>query len=127
MTQDHEIHDFDNTVVAVLDERPETNDAASTLDAEGFDFEVLSGAEGREHLDPSGETSGLATVKRLLNAFGDQYRVLERLNHHLDEGRRVVSVEVSDDDSARAVEILQEHGGEYIWKFGTWTFTRIGE
>lgn len=128
MTDAHEIHEFDNTVVAVLDERPETKDASAALADEGFDFEVLAGDEGKEHLDPAGETSGLATVKRLLNAFGDQHRVLDKLNAHLEAGRTVVSVEIEDDvDSARAVEILKDHGGEFIWKFGTWTFTRINQ
>jgi hypothetical protein len=39
----------------------------------------------------------------------------------------VISVDTEPDEAAEAIQILQDHGGEYIWKFGTWTFTRIGE
>lgn len=125
--QDPDVHDFDNTVVAILDYEPEAADAVEALSEAGYDFEVLRGDEGKEHLDPAGEKGAKATVKRLLNAFGDQYRVLDRLYAELDEGNLVVSVDSPPDQASEAVRILQDHGGEYIWKFGSWTFTRIGE
>jgi hypothetical protein len=121
-----EVHDFNDTVVAVLDREPAVEDAVERLADAGYDYEVLVGEEGKAHLDPSGEDDGVATVKRLLNAFGDQYRVLDRLNSELDEGKIVISVDSAPDEAVEAVEILQDHGGSYIWKFGTWTFTRIG-
>ena len=128
MTDSHEVHEFDNTVVAVLDLEPTTTEVVSRLEEAGYDYEVLTGTEGKKHLDPAGETSGSATVKRLFNAFGDQYRVLDKLNEHLDAGRSVVSVEIAEDaEAAEAIEILRNHGGDYVWKFGTWTFSRIGE
>ena len=122
-----EIHDFDDTVVAVLPDEPSVDDALSDLIAAGYDVEVLRGDEGKAHLDPSGESGPTATIKRLLNAFGDQYRVLDRLNEALDEGRLVISVDSKPDEATEAVEILQDHGGEFIWKLGTWTFTQIAE
>ncbi|MGD2043472.1 MAG: hypothetical protein PVJ28_07455 [Acidimicrobiia bacterium] len=125
-SHDSEVHDFDNTVVAILDHEPEAADAIDRLSEAGYVFEVLRGADGKAHLDPAGEKSAKATVKRLLNAFGDQYRVLDRLEAELDKGSLVVSVDSPPDEADQAVRILQDHGGEYIWKFGSWTFTRIG-
>lgn len=122
-----EIHDFDDTVIAILDHEPAAADAVGRLSEAGYDFEVLQGEEGKDHLDPGGTNGAKATVKRLLNAFGDQYRVLDRLQAELDDGNLVISVESTPDQADQAVKILQDHGGEYIWKFGTWTFTRIGE
>ncbi len=122
-----EIHDFDDTVVAILDETPAVADAVDRLSAAGYDFEVLRGTEGKDHLDPAGQKGAKATVKRLLSAFGDQYRVLDRLQSALDRGDLVVSVDASPDEATEAVHILQDHGGEYIWKFGSWTFTKISD
>jgi len=122
-----DIHDFDDTVVAILGHEPDVRDAVQSLTDAGYEFEVLRGEEGKAHLDPAGEKGAGATIKRLLNAFGDQYRVLERLTEELDEGHLVISVDTQPDEAAEAIQILQDHGGEYIWKFGTWTFTRIGE
>lgn len=122
-----EIHEFDNTVVAVLDRVPAAQSAVDRLADAGYEFEVISGEEGKGHLDPGGEEGMGATVKRLLNAFGDQQRILERLQQELDEGNLVISVETVPDEADEAVRILRDHGGSYVWKFGTWTFTRIGE
>ncbi|MFZ0012943.1 MAG: hypothetical protein WAL25_02395 [Acidimicrobiia bacterium] len=122
-----EIHDFDNTVVAILSQESEAEGALSELTAAGFEVEVLRGQEGKEHLDPAGETGAMATVKRLLNAFGDQYRVIDRLYEELDEGNLVISVDATSDEAGEAVGILQDHDGEFIWRLGTWTHTRIGE
>ena len=122
-----EIHDFDDTVIAILDREPDVRDAVEGLEAAGYDFEVLRGEEGKEHLDPSGQQGAKATVKRLFNAFGDQHRILDRLYTELDQGKLVVSVDAGPDQAGGAIEILREHGGEFIWRLGKWTFNRIGE
>lgn len=122
-----DIHSFDDTVVAILANEPSVEDALTDLSAAGYDVEVLRGEEGRAHLDPAGASGPTATIKRLLNAFGDQYRVLDRLNEALDEGQLVISVDSKPDEATKAVEILQDHGGEFIWKLGSWTFTQIAE
>lgn len=92
----------------------------------GYEVEVLSGQEGKEHLDPVGESGPVATVQRLLNAFGDQYRVLERLYTELDDGNLVVSVDTGARGADDAIRILQEQDGEFIWRLGTWTYSRVG-
>jgi hypothetical protein len=122
-----QIHDFDDTVVAILRDRGVADEVGSQLSAAGYDYEILEGEEGKTHLDPAGESGAGATLKRLLNAFGDQYRVLDELNDHLDEGSLVISVDSKPDEAGEAVAILQEHGGEFIWKLGAWTYTQIGE
>ena len=122
-----DIHDFDDTVVAVVADSTSAQQAASDLEAAGYEVEVLKGEQGKEHIDPAGETSPVATVKRLLNVFGDQYRVIERLNAALDEGDSVISVDAKPDEATRAVEIIQEHGGEFIWKLGSWTYSQVAD
>jgi hypothetical protein len=122
-----EIHDFDDTVVAILSEAEKAKSAMAELKAAGYDIEILEGEEGKRHLDPAGESGPVATVKRLLNAFGDQYRLIERLFAELDDGNLVISVEAERDEADEAVRILQEHDGEFIWQLGTWTYTRVGE
>ncbi len=120
-------HDFDNTIVAILDEEPAVQDAAQGLAASGYDFEVLSGEEGRAHIHPGSEDGVMPAVKRLLKAFGDQHRIIDRLDDALQQGKVVVSVEMDDDEPGDAISILKDHGGHYIWKLGDWTFTRIGD
>jgi hypothetical protein len=122
-----EIHDFDDTVVAVFDDSSVVPDVTGELAAAGYRYEVLQGDDGRRHLDPGGETGAGATVKRLLNVFGDQYRVLEHLYEKLDEGAVVVSVDAEQGATGDAVEILQNHDGEFIWKLGAWTYTQVAE
>lgn len=122
-----DIHDFENTVVAVLDSRPAVANAVDQLSQRGYEFEVLVGKEGQEHLDPKGETGVIATIKRLIALFGDQHRILERLSQALKEGKVVVSVEAEPDEAAGAISILRDHGGHYMWKFGEWTFVPIGD
>jgi hypothetical protein len=122
-----EIHDFDDTVVAVFDDSSVVPDVTGELGAAGYRYEVLEGDDGRRHLDPGGETGPGATVKRLLNVFGDQYRVLEHLYEKLEKGAVVVSVDAEPDAAEDAVEILQNHDGEFIWKLGAWTYTQVAE
>jgi hypothetical protein len=122
-----EIHDFDDTVVAVFDDPGVVSDVTGELGAAGYHCEVLQGDEGRSHLDPGGDSGPGATVKRLLNVFGDQYRVLEHLYEKLDRGSVVVSVDSEPDEAGEAVKVLQDHGGEFIWKLGTWTYTQVAE
>jgi hypothetical protein len=122
-----EVHDFDDTVVAVISDRQSADEAAAELTAAGYDVEVLAGSDGQEHLDPAGESGPVATVKRLLNAFGDQYRILDRLNSELDIGNIVISVDAAGEDAEEAVRILNQYEGEFIWKLGAWTYSPVGD
>lgn len=120
-----EIHDFDDTIVAILDERASAKRVVDRLTGARYDYEVLEGDEGKAHLDSLGVSGPVAMMKRLLNVFGDQYRVMEHLDQQLDDGKVVISVDAKPEEADEAVHVLQNNGGEFIWKFGTWTFTRV--
>ena len=118
-------HSFENTVVAVLQSGDNASEAVDRLAEAGFEVEVLEGESGSAHLDPGGNEGFWASIKKAASSLGDEQRVLERLDSALSDGRVVVSVEIGDRDGKDAVSILRKHGGEYLWKFGNWTFTPI--
>lgn len=122
-----DIHDFDDTVVAILDDRASADSAIGQLTDAGYDYEILEGDEGKAHLDPAGHSGPVASIKRLLNMFGDQYRVIEHLHGQLDDGKVVISVDAKPEDADQAAKVLQDNGGEFIWKFGTWTYTQASD
>lgn len=122
-----ETHDFDDTVVAVLDNTEVAGEVVDRLTETGFDHELLEGEEGKAHLDPASDSGPGATLKRLLNVLGDQHRVLDHLNQQLDDGKVVISVDAKPEDADEAAKVLRDNGGEFIWKFGTWTYTRAGD
>jgi hypothetical protein len=117
-------HSFENTVVAVL-AAGSSDDALQQLSAAGYEYEVMEGESGGKHLDPGGVVGIWSALKRAAAALGDETRVLDRLESALAEGKLVVSVDISEREGKQAVSILREHGGEFIWKFGDWTFTPI--
>jgi hypothetical protein len=117
-------HSFDNTVVAVLKSRDEAREAMDRLGEAGYEMEILEGESGRAHLDPGGDDGFWASVRRAATSLGDEKQVLERLDAALSEGRAVISVDLDQRDGKEAVSILREYGGEYLWKFGDWTFTQ---
>lgn len=119
-----EPHDFNDTVVAILDDRGDVETTAQALRAAGYETEVLTGEDGIAHLDPtSGEETSV--FRSMLEVFGDQRRIVDQLTEALEEGKSVISVESDPDDATEAVRLLTEHGGHYVWKFGEWTYTRI--
>jgi hypothetical protein len=121
-------HDLNRQVIAILDSEPEVRDAVTTLDERGFRYEVMQGEEGREHLDPSGEDHGVfGAVERLAKRLGDEQRILERLDRAVADGNTVIAVYAEDDAATEAVEILKDHGGSYLWRFGQWSHVRVGE
>jgi hypothetical protein len=122
-----DIHDFDNTVVAVLSDEATVDEVSAALSAAGYEVEILKGDEGKAHLDAVGQTGAVATIKRLVDAFGDRFRVAEKLERELEKGNVVISVDAKPDEAEEAVNVLREHGADFIWKLGSWTFTRVGE
>jgi hypothetical protein len=119
-----DIHSFENTVVAVLS-AGSSSEALEQLSAAGYEYEVMEGESGSKHLDAGGKEGFWAALKRAAAALGDETRVLNRLDSELAEGNIVVSVDISGREGKQAVSILREHGGEFIWRFGDWTFTPI--
>jgi hypothetical protein len=119
------MHDLTGTVVAIIDDPEDGREAIAALAQEQFRAELLQGEEGRSHLADDDE--GLSgVVRKLVLAFGDEVRILDRLDRALDGGRSVVSVDVDDDQAPRVAAILEEHGGHDMWRLGEWSFNRIG-
>ncbi len=122
------MHDLTGTVVAIIDDAEEARAALAALAGEQFQAELLHGEEGRAHLTEEHEEGLSAVAKKVALAFGDEMRIVDRLDKALVSGRSVVSVVVADDEeqAARVAVILDEHGGHDMWRLGEWSFNRIG-
>ena len=120
------MHDLTGTVVAIIDDLEEGRTAVAALAQEQFTAELLHGEEGRAHLTETDEKGLSAVAKKVALAFGDEVRIVDRLDTALENGRSVVSVDVDDDNAARVAVILEEHGGHDMWRLGEWSFNRIG-
>ena len=122
------MHDLTGTVVAIIDDAEEGRAAVAALAQQQFSAELLNGEDGRAHLNEEDANALSAAVKKLALAFGDEMRIVDRLDKALQNGRSVVSVDVNDDDddAARVAVILEEHGGHDMWRLGEWSFNRIG-
>ena len=122
------MHDLTGTVVAIIDDAEDGRAAIAALAQQQFPAELLQGEEGRAHLTAEGEGGLSAVAKKVALAFGDEVRIVDRLDKALQDGRSVVSVNVADDEeqAARVAVILEEHGGHDMWRLGEWSFNRIG-
>jgi len=122
------MHDLTGTVVAIIDDAEEGRAAVAALAQQQFPAELLNGKDGRAHLNDEDEKGLSAAAKKLALTFGDEMRIIDRLDEALQNGRSVVSVDVNDDedDAARVAVILEEHGGHDMWRLGEWSFNRIG-
>ena len=122
------MHDLTGTVVAIIDDAEDGRAALVALVEAQFPAELLQGEEGRAHLTEADEKGLSAVAKKVALAFGDEVRIVDRLDKALQDGRSVVSVNVADDEeqAARVAVILEEHGGHDMWRLGEWSFNRIG-
>lgn len=118
-------HKLDRQVVAVIERDGE--DVIEDLRAAGYDVEVLEGEEGRRHLDADGsEHGGVVRVQRIIAMFGEERRILERLDEALADGLKVVAVHTPE-SPADATEMLQDARSKWIWRFDGWTHERVGD
>lgn len=120
------MHDLSGTVVAIVDTHDAGREALAALAAEQYTAEFLHGEEGRLHLAQEDEDGLSAVVRKLMLAFGDEARIMDRLDRALEEGAAVVSVLVDADNADRVAIILEEHGGHDMWRLGEWSFNPIG-
>jgi hypothetical protein len=123
------VQDLTGSVVAIIDSQDDAQEAASALAGEQFDATLLHGEVGRAQLSQDDEGGLTGLVKKLALAFGDEVRILDRLDKALETGRSVISVDVADDEdrAARVATILEEHGGHDMWRLGEWSFNRMGQ
>jgi hypothetical protein len=121
-----ESHQFSNSVVAIF-EAEDAREVAAALRAANFRAEVLSGEDGRAHLDATAEGGLLAGLRKMARSFGDESRIVGALNAAMEEGKTVISVDANEDQAPEVARILEEKGGTYLWRFGQWSFNRVGE
>jgi len=120
------VDDPTDTVVAIIDD-PETGRAAvAALAAEQFPAELLHGEEGRASLTTDQEEGASGALTKMLRAFGDEVRIVDRLEASLEMGASVLTVDVDSDQAARVAVILEDHGAHDMWRLGEWSFNRIG-
>lgn len=118
--------DRTDTVVAIIDDHETGRDAVAALGVEEFPARLLHGEHGKAALGPDQEEGASALVAGLAIAFGDEGRIMDRLEAALESGAAVVPVEVTSDDAALVATILQEHDGYDMWRLGEWSFNRVG-
>ena len=93
----------------------------------GYDVVVLKGEEGRNALEPTGDEPGVgAALKKLAALYGDELRIIERLDRALADGKTLVAVRADEDQKPSVVELINAHGGASVWHFGQWTFEKLG-
>ena len=120
-----EAHELDRQVLGVVDD--EADAVTGRLRDAGYDVEIIQGEEGRRHLDAEGsEHGGVVRVKRFLGFFGDERRILERLDEALAEGATVLVVHTPE-DPAEVSDIMQDADARFIWRFDGWTHERVGD
>ena len=120
------MHDLSGTVVAVFDSHDAGREALAALSAEQLSAELLHGEEGRAHLSREDEGGLSRVINKLALAFGDEVRIIDRLDRAMEQGAAVISVSVEADGAERAALILEENGGRDMWRLGEWSFNRVG-
>jgi hypothetical protein len=115
---------LEDCAIAVFEDPDQVASAIVELDNAGYDYYVLEGEEGQASLHP--EQEGVAAkLQRLVAAFGDELRVIDRLERSLADGDRVVIVKAADNQPA-VIDMLTKQGGRFLWEFRGWTFNSAG-
>jgi hypothetical protein len=122
--RDPTVNELTGTVVAIIDSHQRGREAVAALGE--FDARLLHGESGRDQLSQEDETGLTGLVKKMALAFGDEVRIVDRLDRALEGGRAVIVVDVDDDRAADVATILEDHGGHDMWRLGEWSFNRIG-
>ena len=116
--------DLTDCAIAVFESAEELQAATEELDTRGDEYYVLEGESGQRSLQA--KQDGVAGVfERLAAAFGDELRIIDRLDRSLADGHRVVIVKAKDNQE-EVVEMLTEKGGRFLWQFRDWTFNPAG-
>jgi hypothetical protein len=83
---------------------------------------VLGGADGLEHIDPSGRQHGWrGWISRLVDTVASAGGDIEDYCRHVEAGGYVVAVRAPGADRTGIVETLRAHGGHSIRYFGPLT------
>jgi hypothetical protein len=83
---------------------------------------VLGGADGLEHMDPSGRHHGWrGWISRLVDTVASAGGDIEADARHVDAGGYLVAVRTPPAERTPVVETLRAHGGHSIRYFGPLT------
>ena len=116
--------ELEHCAIAVFDDADNLKAAIDELARGGFEYFVLEGESGQDSLQPKQE--GLVgTLQKLAAAFGDELRVIDRLDRSLADGDQVLIVR-AEDRQPEVVEMLTAKGGRFLWQFRGWTFNSAG-
>ena len=116
--------DLTDCAIAVFETAEELENATQELDKQGDEYYVLEGESGQRSLQA--KQDGVAGIfERLAAAFGDELRIIDRLDRSLADGHRVVIVKAKDNQE-EVVQMLTEQGGRFLWQFRDWTFNPAG-
>ncbi len=120
----------EDRVLAFMDTSADVAAAIANLVEQGFPKEkifVLSGPEGAERLDVSGNRHGVwGRIHRIIEWMGDERDVLLRLGEHLSGGGLVLTVPADDRSKATAALALAAEGGHEMAHFGKGHWERLG-
>jgi hypothetical protein len=112
-------------VVALLDDELALGAALEDLahnDAPRNSVYVLGGADGLEHIDPSGRHHGWrGWISRLVDTVASAGGDIEDDYRHVDAGGYLVAVRAPLPERTAIVEALRTHGGHAIRYFGPLT------
>ena len=120
-----------NKLIGVVNTPEELQAAILELNKAGFgedEINVLCGPKGADRLDVTGEQHGpLARLYRFVQKFGDmESDTLREYGEELSSGHFLVTIEAGDEGKrARALNILQSHGGRRINFYGRWQVTGL--
>jgi len=117
--------ELEDCAIAVFNNSDEMTGAIAELEKRGYEYFVLEGEAGQESLQPKQEGGVAATLQKLAAAFGDELRVIDRLDRSLAEGDLVLIVK-AEERQPEVVEMLTEKGGRFLWQFRDWTFNSAG-
>lgn len=115
-----------NSVVGVIDDPSELDEAVQGLVASGFaesEVNVLSGNAGVRQIDAKGKRKGLlARLFRIVDALGPEREHTARHVKELESGHFIVVVDSPDAAAkARARDGLAAHGAHFINYYSRWS------
>lgn len=122
---DNFFHYPTNKLVGIVSTSEELQAAIVELNKGGFgedEIDMLCGKEGADRLDVTGEQHGLvARLYRFIEKFGDMESELREYRQELLSGHFLLAIDAADEDQkARALNILQSHGGRRVNFYGRW-------